>query len=366
MDEREEDRQAEAPMRDTSLRFVQRTALLLLLLAALAAGLVATLHWLAPSAQPMDRVVPALLSLLLAGLSWRQWRYPERMAGTLWISWGAGMLGIALPVWWCLRQALAGGAPLVQSLPPVPPVFLISLVMMALFARPRHATWATVVAWLLVAVPVLAYLVAHPTELWTSRGLELLMTLGPLSLFVPFVIPLMRGIEQRFQAMHHEGERLQALAERDVLVGLYNRRAGERFLGTLLAHGREDAVLILFDIDHFKRINDSHGHPAGDAVLVEVGRRCAAQLSTDDIFARWGGEEFMVVLPGVPRQSGLAVAERLREAIHAVPIAPAGQVSASFGVTAIRADDTLPQVLQRADDALYRAKAEGRNRVVSL
>ncbi|MGH8029303.1 MAG: GGDEF domain-containing protein, partial [Arenimonas sp.] len=194
---------------------------------------------------------------------------------------------------------------------------------------------------------------------------DLVLALGPGALFVPLLVPLLRGMERRFHALRREGERLQALAERDVLIGLYNRRAGERFLGTLLAHEQRDAALVLFDIDHFKRINDAFGHPAGDAVLIEVGRRCSAVLGRDDIFARWGGEEFLVVLPGATSTGSAMLAERLRSAIHAEPIAPVGRVSASFGVTTLRAGDTLAEVVQRADEALYRAKSEGRNRVVA-
>jgi len=355
-----------SPVRDARQRFVQRTVLCLFVLGAAAAAMIGALHWLDPVPRLPNRIAPLSLAIILLALAFRQWRHPERMASHLWVGWATVLVAVALPVWLFIRLALQTGDRLVDLLPPVAPVFLPSLMVMALFARPRQALWTTLAAWLLIASPVLGYLLAHPDEIWTPRGLDLVLAFGPLALFVPLLLPLLRGVEQRFHDMHAEGERLQALAERDVLIGLYNRRAGERFLNTLLAHSRADAALILFDIDHFKRINDGHGHPAGDAVLIEVGKRCAAELSASDIFARWGGEEFLVVLPGTPGRAADDVAERLRAAIHARPIEPVGSVSASFGVTRVRVDDTLAEVLQRADDALYQAKAAGRNCVVAL
>ncbi|HEX5755285.1 MAG TPA: GGDEF domain-containing protein [Arenimonas sp.] len=355
-----------SPMRDARLRFVQRTALFLFAFGAFSLALVSVLHALEPRPRPLNGILPPLLMLAFIVLTLRQWRHPESMVSSLWAGWAITLVGLATPAWWFTVQAWLGGERLVDLLPPIGAAFLPSVVVVALLARPRAALWATLVSWLLIATPILAYLFTHPAELWSPRGFDLLVALGPLALLVPALVPLLRGVEQRFHDLHREGERLQARAERDVLIGLYNRRAGERFLNTLLAHSRADAALILFDIDHFKRINDTYGHPAGDAVLVEVGRRCSALLGREDIFARWGGEEFLVVLPGAPGEAAGIVAERLRNAIAAQPIAPVGVVSASFGVTALRAEDTLAEVLQRADDALYRAKAEGRNRVVSV
>jgi diguanylate cyclase (GGDEF)-like protein len=360
-----QDEAAALPVRDVRMRFVQRTTLLLTAMALVTALIATAVHWQQAHAHTLDRVMPALLSLAYGALLIRQLRHPERLVSTMWIGWGLGLVAIATPAWLFVWLALRDGAVLVETLPPIGALFPPFLVIMAVFARARHAWCATAIAWGLIAAPVLGYLLLHPDELRSPRGLELAIALGPLSLLAPLLIPLMRGVEQRFHAMREEGERLQQLAERDVLIGLYNRRAGERFLATLLAHSRDDAVLILFDIDHFKRINDRFGHPAGDAVLIEVGRRCSAVIGRDDIFARWGGEEFLVVLPNAPRDSGPGVAERLRGAINSGPIAEVGLVSASFGVTAVRPGDTLAEIIQRADEALYRAKTEGRNRVVA-
>ena len=353
------------PLRDARLRFVQRTAMFLLSMGFATAITTTIVHWQQPNAHTLDRAMPPFLIVAYLMLMVRQWRDPERVVSTLWLAWGVGLTAIATPAWVFVISALRLDHSLVETLPPIGAMFPPLVFIMAIFARTRQAWWATAIAWLLIAAPVLAYLLFQPDELRSPRGLELAIALGPLSLLAPLMISLLRSVEQRFHAMQQEGERLQQLAERDVLIGLYNRRAGERFLATLLAHANADAVLILFDIDHFKRINDQFGHPAGDAVLIEVGRRCSDVLGRDDIFARWGGEEFLVVLPNASAESGTTIANRLRLAIHAEPIAHVGQVSASFGVTAVRPHDTLAQVIQRADEALYAAKSGGRNRVVA-
>ena len=342
------------PLRDPAQRHLRRTVLLVTAVAAIASASAGTLHALQPDAAPMDRVLPWVMAFGFLLIWLHYWRRAERLRFTVWSSWA-----VAIGAW-------DGRHSLVATLPPITAVLLPLLLVMVVFARPRFAWWACAVAWLTIAAPVLTFLMLHPTELWTPRGLDMAIAFGPASMFIPLLIPFLRGVERRIESLQHDGERLQVLAERDVLSGLYNRRAGERFLSALLANTGSGAALVLFDVDHFKRVNDTHGHPAGDAVLVEIGRRCAALLDAGDIFARWGGEEFLVVLPGAGYDRGERLAQQMREAVRAAPIAAVGVVTASFGVTDVHAGDTLAQVLQRADDALYRAKSNGRDRVEGM
>jgi diguanylate cyclase (GGDEF)-like protein len=123
----------------------------------------------------------------------------------------------------------------------------------------------------------------------------------------------------------------------------------------------------MLDIDHFKSINDQYGHPAGDAVLRALVQTCKAGLRAVDTVARWGGEEFLLVLPGTGAAAAMSVAERLRSDIAAIRVAVPGgalvSLTASIGV-AERADVGQNELLRRADMALYAAKTGGRNRVV--
>ena len=170
-------------------------------------------------------------------------------------------------------------------------------------------------------------------------------------------------------------QRSLSMALTDSLTGLYNRRYLTAHLEGLMARataGAEGPALLAIDIDRFKSINDSYGHPGGDAVLCEISQRIARNIRPFDLVARYGGEEFVVVMPETPIAVAEAVAERLRLAIANEPFVspemPAGiQVTISIGAAATLpgGDDTSASLLKRADDALYSAKRMGRNRVMA-
>jgi two-component system, cell cycle response regulator len=163
------------------------------------------------------------------------------------------------------------------------------------------------------------------------------------------------------------------MAITDALTGLFNRRYMENHLGTLIeqatARGKPLAVMVL-DIDYFKSINDSHGHDAGDDVLRDFALRVKRSIRGIDLACRVGGEEFVIVMPETDMAVAAMVAERLRRRIAAepFPISQGSQrlpVTLSIGIAALRGqDDNAAALIKRADQALYRAKRDGRNRVV--
>lgn len=164
---------------------------------------------------------------------------------------------------------------------------------------------------------------------------------------------------------------LRRMLTRDHLTGASNRahffETAERQLLRSL-RGHEPLALVLLDIDHFKRVNDEHGHAAGDVVLREIARRCEAELRPEDVFARLGGEEFAVLMPGTSLAAVSDVAERLRVLLASRPIDVDGMllsVTASFGCSAVGtgAPRSLADFLAAADGALYVAKRAGRDRV---
>ena len=165
---------------------------------------------------------------------------------------------------------------------------------------------------------------------------------------------------------------LEHLATTDALTELSNRRSFmqrcELEVERLRRYGGDSFALVMFDLDHFKQVNDTWGHPVGDLVLVHVAAIVRQLLRVTDVAGRLGGEEFMVLLPSTGLSGARQLAERLRQRIAENPIAgPAGQfsVSASLGVTTFPIDgsDDLPKAMVRADQALYAAKSGGRNRV---
>jgi len=157
------------------------------------------------------------------------------------------------------------------------------------------------------------------------------------------------------------------LATRDMLTGLLNRRAMAELLALEQARQRRSGVpmaLALLDLDLFKAINDRHGHPAGDAVLRRFAELARAELRAGDALARWGGEEFLLLMPGTPQAHAHKALERLRQRVGRAnfdSIAPGLRVSFSAGVAVCADLETTDQALERADQALYRAKHAGRD-----
>ena len=165
-----------------------------------------------------------------------------------------------------------------------------------------------------------------------------------------------------------ETNKVIKLAEHDALTGIYNRvKLNTLFPDFIYNANRydKDFAVILFDIDHFKNINDTYGHNVGDSVLIELTYMIKNLLRDNDIFVRWGGEEFIIVLQVASISDASKLASRLRKNLEEHPFLHVGRVTCSFGVTEFRDGDTQMILLERADEALYEAKDNGRNRVVT-
>ncbi|MBH3428923.1 sensor domain-containing diguanylate cyclase [Pseudomonas alkylphenolica] len=154
-------------------------------------------------------------------------------------------------------------------------------------------------------------------------------------------------------------------AQSDPLTGLANRRAMTDVL-ELLEHAEQPYSLLLLDIDHFKRVNDSFGHDAGDSALQFISEILKRNSRAGDLACRYGGEEFVLVLPSTSKEVAIAIAERIRETVAASEVPIVGELTLSAGVACRGTEASTPEfVLRQADACLYRAKSEGRNRVIS-
>ncbi len=177
-------------------------------------------------------------------------------------------------------------------------------------------------------------------------------------------------ISDRYQEMMRDlNEALREASHRDPLTGLYNRRMVMERLReetAMVAAGGATYAIAMIDVDHFKSVNDRYGHEVGDRVLVEMAQALAARLKGDELCARWGGEEFVLILPGMTLREASALAEGVQQHLRSVPLVVADQelwLTISIGVSQYMAGENFSAAIDRADRALYRAKQLGRDRV---
>ncbi len=175
-------------------------------------------------------------------------------------------------------------------------------------------------------------------------------------------------LHQTQKKLREKNTQLEHLASTDLLTGLCNRlkveNSLERELDRLQRFGHIFSIILL-DIDHFKRVNDEHGHQAGDQILIDFANLLREQVRSVDTLGRWGGEEFMVVCPGTDSAGITELANKLRVAVERHEFPLVGHKTASFGSATVNDGDSIEQLIMRADKAMYTAKHLGRNRVVS-
>lgn len=194
------------------------------------------------------------------------------------------------------------------------------------------------------------------TTFWANLGLSIFVTLAIL-----IIANMTLGKYQR---------KLELMASTDKLTGAANRQAFEEYFAQSLARSVLDSTpmsVLIFDIDYFKRVNDQHGHNIGDLVIQTVSNMVKSQLRDEDLLCRWGGEEFLILLPNIDLSRSHDIAERIRASIEARVIRVNGneiRVTVSVGVAEHRTSEKPEELINRVDVALYQAKEQGRNRVV--
>lgn len=244
--------------------------------------------------------------------------------------------------------------------------FTLMLVSWLLFPAPWAGRLALGVYLSSVGLGLFAGLDAWRGERTTGAGL-LNFTLHQVFIGGSFwlLLRVFMAVYARQAQLERERAQFQQDALHDALTGLSNRRGFDEALAreTAQAHSSEQPLsLVAFDLDHFKRVNDTHGHDLGDGVLIELAGLVQELGRTQDLPARWGGEEFAWLLPGMDARAALQVAERLRGAVAAYPF-PGGPLTISLGTATLRPGEEGSSLFTRADTALYAAKRAGRNQV---
>ena len=208
-------------------------------------------------------------------------------------------------------------------------------------------------------------------EIFATRFLGIVITL--LVAIMALIYLLGRGRWVHDQVQLESRLKLQELAQSlgvkattDPLTGLHNRlKLGSTLIDEILRVDRYKTPLslVLFDIDNFKKINDTYGHPVGDQVLIQLSQFVPGMIRGTDLLARWGGEEFLILAPGSDGPMAFQAADKLREAIGNLLFPQVRSITCSFGVAQYAPGETAAELIARADAALYRAKTNGRNQV---
>ena len=215
-----------------------------------------------------------------------------------------------------------------------------------------------------------AVLATHRMNAASASGLALLVSVLLWRRYAQTEL-LQRALTASNAELERQRSDMEALATRDPLTGLLNRREWVRLTEQALLRAQRQGSplsLLMVDLDHFKNVNDVHGHSAGDEVLRMVASTMADTVRQTDCLARFGGEEFVLLLPDTPAASALMLAERVRLRLaEAPPAVPDVHVTASIGVAtwAPGQEPSLQRLLQQADEAMYEAKRQGRNRTVA-
>jgi diguanylate cyclase (GGDEF)-like protein len=258
--------------------------------------------------------------------------------------------------------------------------FLSVLFLVFGFGALRMTSRQAVIAWTLTAlglapiflltdVPI-AMPVSTPVER-VAAMLAFVLTIGQCAFVGLYGSSMRKMLYQRGVELRAANKRIEELAELDALTGSYNRGCIMRMLDDEIVHAYRNQTpcsIALIDLDWFKRINDTHGHPTGDEVLRTFAITVFANIRAIDKFGRYGGEEFLLVLPDTPDEGAARILDRLREIIADLDwsaFSPGMQVTISAGVVTLKPNETPDTILARADSALYAAKARGRNRIVS-
>lgn len=220
-----------------------------------------------------------------------------------------------------------------------------------------HSRWSVV-----LAMP--------SARIGSGRMLGIVATLLMTMMVLIYFFGREYGIRDRIQTdkrmeLQELAQNLRLRATTDPLTGIYNRAKFDESLDnetTRSQRYKSPLSLIMYDVDHFKRVNDEHGHQIGDDVLVRLSEIVFERIRSTDLLARWGGEEFVILVPGLDGPTAHQAAEKLRAAIEQATFGVVGNITCSFGVAEFAEGDSAATLVARADNALYRAKMRGRNR----
>ncbi len=312
---------------------------------------------------PIDRVGYPGMVLVFSASFLALWRFPKVLVYVRWI----GFMSITLVLLVDLWQQMRVHAPLIGDYDSLtlwnwlPLCYAMAFFVLA----PRHAFMAA--AAILVFFACCAVMRGSAGTPWAAQDRALMINTLIAHAVLVVCLTGMVWLKHVVTVQGEQATRLKLLAATDPLTGLANRRLTLQLLDQLARDAPLELapVVMLCDLDHFKHVNDGWGHAMGDQVLVAVASALRASTRDADTVARWGGEEFLIVLPSTRGLEITELAERLRVRVESLQVADRHQcpvpVTLSIGIARLAARETGSSWLKRADEALYRAKNDGRN-----
>ncbi|MDX2128187.1 MAG: GGDEF domain-containing protein [Chloroherpetonaceae bacterium] len=343
----------------------RRIFTLILFIMVISSFVITCIHFLdSKHSHFIDFIVPPFGFIVSTFLLIRLLRDPNRIAATINHIALFSLSAIVIPIYFYTFQSLFfSSSSLLDLLPPISAGPFLLTTIIIVFLRPRSSLRRALGIWVITAFPIVIYFAFIPEEIFTPRGKDLFMTLGPFMAVNTCMVYYHSKMNVAVMRLQDERMRFKIASETDMLTGAFNRRAGEILLNELTALPQSRTGLIVADIDHFKRINDTYGHPAGDRVIQLFANCIQHSLRESDTLVRWGGEEFIIIVRDSNLKELQQLGERLRQQVLNCNVEDVGRFTASFGITLSSFPESPTILFQRADQALYKAKQNGRNRI---
>lgn len=316
-----------------------------------------------PRGHLFDVLIPSLnAAILIILLGYFHQKPYQRAKITITLCAIIGIISLAPVTFYFIITSWLGYWRFVDEYPPITGIMMASTAV-AMIMLPQDYKKYVALIWGMLTAPVLLYFCFHLDEMHSPRGYELMALLIPTSLLLYAILPYQRKVIRHLDFVASKLKQSEEVASRDFLTDIYNRRGLERWLADVQPN--TSICVLLIDIDHFKKINDNLGHSTGDRVLVEFASRLRIVYQGEHCLARWGGEEFIVILVNPKPIMTPVIGEMFKNTLSLLPYRTVGKVTASLGVSTTTQKEHLEQMLDEADQALYYAKANNRDQVAT-
>lgn len=312
----------------------------------------------------IDFVVPVSCGVCIAGLLIYFHKDPKgRHLRTIKALFFLNAYSFLTPAWYFTIGSALNGWVLVDEFPPISGVTLIATSVLVMMV-PKSWLRYTMIVWFAICAPIVAYLITHSAELDTARGKEMMVFFGPGGGLFLIVLSYQRDLILRFEQIEERLQHTRRQADYDELTNICNRRGLIDWLSNN-AGAEPNVSGLIIDIDYFKHINDTYGHETGDAVLKQVSKLLGECLPDQSCLARWGGDEFVILLNEQSTGQAEQVANTCWQLILDKHFPLVGHITCSVGVASNVESNDIDTIIRNADACLYAAKRQGRNQVMN-